>query len=91
MSDIKTGGAAFPRGELHDEYPRPGAVECRHLHAETGMTLRDYFAAKALPAIYERLCEILKRDNRRVESVYDIAAIAAYEQADAMIRVRGEA
>jgi hypothetical protein len=90
MSEIKTGGSAFPRGELHDEYPRPGAVECRHLHAEEGMTLRDHFAAKVAPAIYADLTMKLLESGKLVENVYEIVAIASYEMADSMLRARGE-
>ncbi|KVN92565.1 hypothetical protein [Burkholderia ubonensis] len=91
MSGINNGGPAFP-------------VECDYVNGKLqgrqtdytagwheGMTLRDYFAAKALPGIYERTCKMLEENRERVTNVYDIAAIAAYEQADAMIRARGDA
>ena len=39
----KTGGPAFPY--VHDIPPGPGMV--RSINVEEGMTLRDYFAAKA--------------------------------------------
>ena len=44
-------------------------------HSE-GMTLRDYFAAKALPQCFE------------VSTTTDIAAKEAYRMADAMLKAR---
>ena len=44
MDDKKTGGAAFP------DPGRAQSAKQRETITETGMTLRDYFAAKALPA-----------------------------------------
>lgn len=69
MSDIKTGGPAFP---LHNH-----GVQTLGMHL-SGMTLRDYFAAKAMQGIlFEGL---------------DPAETAkhAYEMADAMIKARNE-
>jgi hypothetical protein len=42
----------------------------------TGMTLRDYFAAKVLPQCFE------------VSTTTDIAAKEAYKMADAMLKAR---
>lgn len=47
-AQINDGGPAFPADEVHDTHPAPGETACRHLHAHQGMSLRDYFAAKAL-------------------------------------------
>lgn len=58
-----TGGPAFPHGQLRDEY--------------NGMTLRDYFAAKAMQGMYARV-------NWNVNDV----AERAYKQADAMMEAR---
>ena len=46
----------------------------------TGMTLRDYFAAKAMQAM----------ETRNASGTYHSRAIHAYEQADAMLRAREE-
>jgi hypothetical protein len=62
---------AFPTNAMsHDEF-------------DTGMTLRDYFAAKALPIAIQEMNE--------AES-YNIndAAIVAYQYADAMMDARQE-
>ena len=64
----KTGGPAFP--EL-------GNVSCNSdWQSESGMTLRDYFAAKALQAIADPCHSPELFANR------------AYEIADAMLRAR---
>lgn len=65
MNDrINTGGMAFPVPELFN----------------TGMTLRDYFAAKAMNGI-------LSRQNAGYLTDEDIAK-QAYMMADAMIKAR---
>jgi len=62
MSDINTGGQAFP-----DKYTN-------------GMTLRDYFAAKAMQSIVI--------DPRIDNDSYRECAEGAYKAADAMLRAR---
>lgn len=71
MTD-KTGGAAFP-------------VPATELHGtDTGMTLRDYLAAKAMAGI-------LVNTERNQFSFSETGGIAvkAYELADAMLKARG--
>ena len=65
MSKTNTGGPAFPG--LHP------SAECRF--KEEGMTLRDYFAAKAMQELVH---------NRPPPA----AAIEAYKYADAMLKAR---
>ncbi len=77
MSTINDGGPAFPRDE-------------RHL-GHNGMTLRDYFAAKAMLGMITgdspwRSAEY-KPDNRMTNVEND--AKLAYMYADAMLRARG--
>ena len=67
MSEINTGGFAFPR---------PG-----DFNPQQGMTLRDYFAAKAMQAILSNP-EFQEEDSQ--------LAMYAYNVADAMIQARGE-
>lgn len=68
------GGPAFPQSEtangntIHDE------------HAQGGMSLRDYFAAKAMAAVLERIPAM---PNARI-------ADQAYGIADAMIAARSK-
>ncbi len=73
MSNTNTGGPAFP---LHNH-----GAQTLGLHV-TGMTLRDYFAAKAIPAILEQ-----KDVHDGVRELTNAAWIA-YQMADAMLRAR---
>lgn len=74
MSNTNTGGPAFPfSGEPGVE---PGC---------SGMTLRDYFAAKAMPMI---AAEIYSWKQQIEEPIQEITAKMAYEMADAMIKAR---
>jgi len=72
MSDKDTGGSAFPVQEIQ----RMGLS----MPSQHGMTLRDYFAAKAMQAF-------LTRD---LDGNWNFAAHAyeAYQMADAMIQAR---
>ena len=65
MSDIKNGGPAFPVGSGDMRDP-------------TGMTLRDYFAAKAM--------QCYMHDVVWNTSTYESASKAAYAVADAMLK-----
>ncbi|MFK2876932.1 hypothetical protein [Rhodanobacter hydrolyticus] len=51
------------------------------IHGTYGMTLRDYFAAQALP-------EVVRRYPISTATTVDEAAELAYEMADAMLRAR---
>jgi hypothetical protein len=55
---------------------------------ETGMTMRDYFAAKAMQGQLSILENVmaLAREQIKLEDV----CIAAYEVADAMMKARSE-
>jgi len=68
MSNTNTGGPAFPA---------PAGVA--HI-TEQGMTLRDYFAAKAMQGI------ILHPQG--LAGLWDEAAQESYKVADAMLRAR---
>jgi hypothetical protein len=69
MSDAKSGGPAFPGvDEEGDPY--------------SGMTLRDYFAAKAMQGLLA--CPM------QPQSGPDMYARDAYALADAMLKARGE-
>jgi hypothetical protein len=83
MSEIKTGGPAFPWcGDLN-ETP----------FINLGMTLRDYFAAKAMAAHY---CDegVMNRVAEEAEeqgiAEDDVIAARSYRLADAMITARKE-
>lgn len=72
MSTINDGGPAFPVPGLH------------HDESFNGMTLRDYFAAKALQA---RLAGVISAQQAYAWGA-DEAARDAYDIADAMLRAR---
>jgi len=66
MSKENDGGAAFPR---HDGYSN---------QQTKGMTLRDYFAAKALQGLA----------SKEGSADYEYESMAAYKYADAMLAAR---
>ena len=71
MSTQNTGGPAFPQPDMLEEgsTSAPGA---------TGMTLRDYFAAKAMQG---------HMANPGAGGIYPASRLA-YEMADAMLKAR---
>ena len=76
MREINDGGPAFP-----SDHSR---------HNEPGMSLREYFAAKAIPAVYATAMEeakegsgLFRHDDWRVGLALD-----AYMMADAMLKAR---
>lgn len=73
MSKINDGGPAFPV----DVFSNEGGEYIR----EGGMTLRDYFAAKAMQAI-------VSHDPTFVKQFLDLSAQDAYAYADAMLKAR---
>ncbi|MCW3543079.1 hypothetical protein [Burkholderia cenocepacia] len=101
MDTTKTGGPAFPLADaqsvhrigaaaiegITDSAERDRAYIEATARACAGMTLRDYFAAKAMESL------ALLQDLYAVDTVQGIEAVAAnaYDLADAMIRARGEA
>ena len=72
MSDTNTGGPAFPcERQLTDQ----------DVLIFEGLSIRDYFAAKAMQAFCSDL-------DWRLDMMPDDTAFAAYKQADAMLRAR---
>jgi len=91
MSKIEDGGPAFPGGAVRKTRPAhdPGAdfrVTDITEPKQSGMTLRDYFAAKAMQGMWASDTE----DWRCSDSPDGLAsrAAAAYEMADAMLAAR---
>lgn len=80
MSKINDGGPAFPLQSIGPEFT-PGYA---------GMTLRDYFAAKALPICMQNGLEMMKETGNVISpEEFKIAVCAdAYGWADAMIKTR---
>ncbi len=78
---LDDGGPAFP--ETEQRFERDGDVIDRYSVSKPGMTLRDYFAAKALPAIIEA-----NKENAKIS--FEGEAKEAYKYADAMLKIRSE-
>lgn len=74
-----TGGSAFPY-----EYDRDDNVGGTFRDIESGMTLRDYFAAKAMQAMISNP-SIIDNDS---DGAINYASSAAYKFADAMLKAR---
>lgn len=73
---MNNGGPAFPCPVGH--------IKCEH---PEGMTLRDYFAAQALPTC---ISNTTPEDVQKFGSkVYPMVAETAYAFADAMLKARG--
>ena len=81
MSNTNTGGPAFPFS-LHIG-GSAGIVDAEECGAG-GMTLRDYFAAKAMQGI----CVSKDEAGTLVNHGYDWIAGEAYRIADAMLKAR---
>lgn len=96
---INTGGPAFPVEFDHQTFAPRNVEEAKRLMS--GMTLRDYFAAKAMQAritaawtepgpsktAFKEWREGLPPDSL-VGDFHDYLAWAAYEMADAMLAAR---
>ena len=74
------GGSAFP--QIETGYSESDHDYTGNVYSTGGMTLRDYFAAKALPALTGGYQEwAIERDADRVAQI-------AYSVADAMLKAR---
>lgn len=84
MSEINDGGPAFGQVvEMRCVHVDPfGATELEPALAQGGMSLRDYFAAKAMGNFFAR-----NRQREHVNSPEQIASFS-YEIADAMLKAR---
>jgi hypothetical protein len=78
---------AFPTNYFYDQ-------ENEHeILPMPGMTLRDYFAAKAMAVIMPTVVEILQKQAMSTEKTDQLkngAAAACYGMADAMLKARQE-
>ena len=83
MSEIETGGLGLPANWVNIS----GVV----VPDEDGMTLRDYFAAKALPAVFaEAMAEAREGSGLFQCPEWRVGlALDAYKMADAMMKARG--
>lgn len=76
MNDKNTGGPAFPEAGLS------GLPNGEFIHGQSGMSLRDYFAAKAMQVELAQ-CKEFPDENWRHGIALD-----AYAMADAMLKAR---
>jgi hypothetical protein len=77
MSEEKTGGPAFPQSGVCDA---TGDAYNSEWLGGTGLSIRDYFAAKALQGMLA--------DSRMVNTTYGEYARKAYTFADQMLETR---
>lgn len=92
MSQINDGGPAFPMStpKWHEQVNEEGYSRCDFT---MGMTLRDYFAAKAMQFELTRYRDALTDPDCDFDSwvdVQDYVADCAYTMADAMLKRRAE-
>jgi hypothetical protein len=73
MSNTNTGGPAFPGTQYANGVQPTGFSQ--------SMTLRDYFAAKAMQSI-------LAREDGRFTTTLEFVGNHAYQYADAMLKAR---
>ena len=87
MSENETrtdGGAAFPRPFSEDTY-----LEDTDYEAQEGMSLSDYFAAKAMQIQMANKKEMnFWASEDSIEEMWEFCARNAYDMADAMIKAR---
>lgn len=86
MSDTKDGGPAFPARPT-EHYGNGVSITSHH-----GMTLRDYFAAKAMQGLINPLqnpsdLQMAIR-HKGVKTAQEFFASVAYDIADAMLKER---
>ncbi|MBU9446899.1 hypothetical protein QZM26_00030 [Burkholderia multivorans] len=90
MNEINDGGPAFPSGVVRKSRQRPHDAGSNFIVTDMteprnpGLSLRDYFAAKAMGAM-------LMHDVNGDWPEHKNVAKHAYDMADEMLRARGEA
>ena len=83
MSTKDTGGQAFPCYERGSAGAGPLEL------TDPGMTLRDYFAAKAMQGLMARnWCD--PTTGKAPDDIFEVWASSAYKAADAMLKARTE-
>ena len=86
MSNINTGGPAFPQNT------KIVAAAGQELHQGFmgGISIRDYFAAKAMEAWIESTTKTYNHNGESHVDIVNVEQIArnAYAQADAMLKAR---
>ncbi|MCM2546166.1 hypothetical protein ACVCII_04180 [Burkholderia glumae] len=84
------GGPAFPASRMEEgRSPEVQEVGGYFEIQYSGMTLRDYFAAKAMGAFCQGSEGLSAASEEKVREAFDAAARFAYMAADSMLRARG--
>ena len=94
MSAINNGGPAFPvatQGDCENGSNQFGHQFSHSIWQFPGMTLRDYFAAKAMTQTMREFDDDWKTHAYEQDTFLQWSAERAYKIADAMLRARGEA
>jgi hypothetical protein len=89
MNEIEGGGPAFPIPGAVSHYDEGSFSDSAH----AGMTLRDYFAAKALIALASSEVWLKGMDKAAAQAgieFKDSLALSSYRMADAMLRARSQ-
>ena len=75
---------------MREEEKQQNAFPALHLDAHQGMTLRDYFAAKAMQGLFSSMGEITNSWSKMARDIplKDYISEYAYEIADAMLKQR---
>jgi hypothetical protein len=81
-----TGGSAFPRSG----FLAPNGEVTEYTEPYSGMTLRDWFAGRAMAALAGILFEEARKDGRGAGETAQVLCEAAYRTADAMIAERNK-
>lgn len=91
MSKHSDGGPAFPYGKKTIRVDTYGGNETEEMDGmQEGMTLRDYFAAKAMQAAISDPERVNNVDSVHREGITKVMARMAYQMADAMMEAREE-
>ena len=86
MSTQQNGGPAFPGLNAEFTGISSDGQERYEIQPSGGMTLRDYFAAKAMPGLMGRNWSNHKGTDEELIGVW---ARSSYAVADAMLKARG--
>lgn len=79
---------AFPIKVASEPKTAPNGLMYRDEVAHPGMTLRDYFAAKAMQGLMGRnWCD--PTTGKAPDDIFEVWALSAYKAADAMLATRG--
>ena len=88
---IDDGGSAFPHQELIQRILGGDGRMCdRVYHAQSGMSLRDYFAVAALSIAQANWQKHNDENSEGEDPAKSLVAEEAYEYADAMLAARKE-